>query len=212
MERFKTGIKELNDVLGGGLPLPSAVLVQGKPGAGKLVMCLQAAAVSDKSKKFMVLTNNTAAEVEETIKDLKLKTEIDFVDCYSWLSGGKSEVDSLANLNKLLLVVEDHLSKGSFLVFCSLTPLVLYNDEDAVARFLQELIAIVKSNDSVMLAVLDLGTYHPDAENTFQSLCDGVLHLDAEKGLRVMKMRDTKTSDKDYFYEISSKGFRLRDK
>ncbi|NOZ76513.1 MAG: AAA family ATPase [Euryarchaeota archaeon] len=41
MERIETGIKGLDELLEGGMPFPSVVLVAGEPGAGKTTLAMQ---------------------------------------------------------------------------------------------------------------------------------------------------------------------------
>ncbi|MFC2174491.1 RAD55 family ATPase [archaeon] len=211
MTHVKTGIKEFNEIVPG-LPNASAVLVQGTPGAGKTIFSLSLMNTTEKGKKIVVLTNNTQEEIGAEMTSFKLGFEAFFIDCYSWLSGAPAAVDSLANLSKITFLIEDALEPGSILLFDSLTPLLLYSSDDEIQRFLQQVIAIVKAKSSVIMFTLDLGTYPSDAENTFRSLCDSVVNLDSEKGLRIVKMRDTKVPAKDFFYELGPKGFRLRTK
>lgn len=42
MEQVSTGIELLDDMLGGGIPANSVVLVAGRPGAGKTILSQQA--------------------------------------------------------------------------------------------------------------------------------------------------------------------------
>ncbi len=211
MARLKTGIKEFNEIIPG-LPIPAAVLIEGEPGSGKSIFAFSLMNVKDKVKKIVLLTNNTPEETQAELTSFKIKLEPVFIDCYSWLSGGKSAVDSLSNLSKITFLIEDELEENSLVVIDSLTPLVLYNHEEEIERFMQQLIAIAKSKSSLILFTLDLGTYHSDAENTFRSLCDGVIHLNSKTGMRVLKMRETPVPAKDFFYELSGKGLRLRSK
>jgi KaiC/GvpD/RAD55 family RecA-like ATPase len=205
--RFKTGIEELNSITGG-LPTPCVILVEGKPGAGKSLFALQC--IATEGHRVVVLTNNPPKEVQDELAHEGVKLDAQYIDCYSWLAGGASAVDSLSNLSKLLVVIEDALKKGSLVVLDSLTPLILYNREDAVERFLEELTAMVKAKECVAFLTLDLGSFHPDAENTFEALVDGVFLLDKEQGLKVKKLRDTRVADKWFFYEVTDAGVRLR--
>ncbi len=41
MERVSTGVELLDDMLGGGIPANSVVLVAGRPGAGKTILSQQ---------------------------------------------------------------------------------------------------------------------------------------------------------------------------
>lgn len=211
MLRFKTGIKEFNEIIHG-LPMPSAILIEGDAGSGKTVFAYSLVNVKDKVKKIVVLTNNTPEEVTAEMESLKIKLDSVFIDCYSWLSGRKAAVDSLANLNKITFLIEDELEEGAIVVFDSLTPLVLYNHEEEIKRFMQQLIAIAKTKSCLVLFILDSGTYHTNAENTFRSLCDGVISLSLEKGMRIVKMAQTLIPNKSFFYEISANGFKLRSK
>lgn len=209
-ERFKTGIAELNTVLNG-LPIPSGILVQGQPGAGKTVFSFSVAAV--KAPRLAILTNNSPTEVQTFLKDLKIDpTDIKFLDFYSWLSGAKADVDSLSNLSRLLVKIEDHLPEKGIVILDSLTPLILYNSGDSVERFLQELIAIVKAKGCIGLFVLDIGSFPADVENTFRALSDGVINLKVGEGLTITKMADTKVPEKAFFYDIVDSGFKLRGK
>ena len=210
-ERFKSGIKELDTILQGGLPSPAAILVMGPSGSGKTIFSLEASS-SNKGKNAVILTNSTPSELQDLVKSMKIKAEFEAVDCYSWLSGERAEVDTLANLSKLLIAIESHVKLGSVVVLDSLTPLGFYNDSDSIKRFLQELVAMAKSSKAMLFVILDKGTYHEDAENVFQSLVDGVIELIPEKGLRVVKMHGTHTSSKLFYYEITDKGFQLHTK
>lgn len=211
MEKLKTAIKELNEVLEGGLPTPSALLILGDPGAGKTTFCIQMLKGLE-NKKVMMLTNNTPAEAKLILDRLQLKGDVEFIDCYSWLSGEKADVDSLTNLSRLLIKVEDALKEGSVFILDSLTPLIFYNDEEEIERFVQQLGAIVKSKKSIALIILDSGTYPLAAERAFQAMCDGVLVMEVGKGIKVTKMVDAAVHEKQYFYEITDKGIKMRNK
>ncbi len=190
------------------MPSPAVILIEGEPGAGKQLFALQC--IATEGNKVAFLTNNFPKEIKASLERMGVTLDATFVDCYSWLAGGESAIDSLGNLSQLLSVMEESLPKGSLAVFDSLTPLDLYNDAETVERFLQELVAITKAKECVLFITLDSGAYHSDAENTFESLVDGVFLLDKVKGLRIQKLRDTKTVDKEYYYETTDRGIKMR--
>lgn len=67
-ERTKTGIKELDRVLGGGIVQGSLVLVGGDPGIGKSTLLLQVCQkLADKQKKVLYISG------EESLKQIKLR-------------------------------------------------------------------------------------------------------------------------------------------
>ena len=69
-DRYKTGIQELDGVLGGGIVKGSLVLVGGDPGIGKSTLLIQVAqAVSSKNLKVLYVSG------EESLKQTKLRAE-----------------------------------------------------------------------------------------------------------------------------------------
>lgn len=69
-DRYKTGIQELDGVLGGGIVKGSLVLVGGDPGIGKSTLLIQVAqAVSGKNLKVLYVSG------EESLKQTKLRAE-----------------------------------------------------------------------------------------------------------------------------------------
>lgn len=68
-ERYHTGIKELDRVLGGGMVKGSLILVGGDPGIGKSTLLLQICQNLGKSKKILYVSG------EESEKQIKLRAE-----------------------------------------------------------------------------------------------------------------------------------------
>ena len=68
--RFKTGINELDQVLGGGIVKGSVVLIGGEPGIGKSTVILQVCGIlSDKNKKVLYVSG------EESPTQIKMRAE-----------------------------------------------------------------------------------------------------------------------------------------
>lgn len=68
-DRMKTGIAELDRVLGGGLVLGSAVLLAGEPGIGKSTLLMQLCGKADENFKILYVSG------EESKGQLKLRAE-----------------------------------------------------------------------------------------------------------------------------------------
>ncbi|OQY38073.1 MAG: DNA repair protein RadA [Spirochaetaceae bacterium 4572_7] len=66
--RYKTGIKEVNQVLGGGLMKGSSVLIGGEPGIGKSTLLLQIADSIDKNHSVLYVSG------EESANQIKLRS------------------------------------------------------------------------------------------------------------------------------------------
>ena len=67
--RYQTGIRELDNVLGGGVVPGSVVLIAGEPGIGKSTLLLEAAAGVAKHKSVLYISG------EESLDQLKLRTQ-----------------------------------------------------------------------------------------------------------------------------------------
>jgi len=69
-DRIKTGINEMDRVLGGGIVRGSLILVGGDPGIGKSTLLLQMCkSLSDKDKKILYVSG------EESLKQIKLRAD-----------------------------------------------------------------------------------------------------------------------------------------
>ncbi|CUS82318.1 DNA repair protein RadA/Sms [Candidatus Kryptonium thompsonii] len=97
-ERIKTGINELDRVLGGGIVPGSVVLVAGDPGVGKSTLMTQIVP-GLKGKKILYVTG------EESIKQLKLRTErLNFPKSFQ---SRNFLVLAETNLNLIINVIEE---------------------------------------------------------------------------------------------------------
>src|SRR3954451_10579144 len=68
-DRLKTGIPELDRVLGGGLVPGSLVLLGGEPGVGKSTLLLSALAAISRARRALLVTG------EESVAQVKLRAE-----------------------------------------------------------------------------------------------------------------------------------------
>lgn len=68
-ERYKTGIKELDRVLGGGIVKGSLILIGGDPGIGKSTLLLQVCQTMDSSSKVLYVSG------EESAKQIKMRAD-----------------------------------------------------------------------------------------------------------------------------------------
>ena len=80
MERLETGVPGLDEVLGGGIPVGSMLLVAGPPGAGKTVMTEQIAFTqAARGKRSLILT--TLSEPHDKL--------IRFCSAFPWFDGAR---------------------------------------------------------------------------------------------------------------------------
>ena len=92
--RRKTGIAELDRVLGGGLVKGSAVLVGGDPGIGKSTLLLQAAAALSKTARVAYISG------EEAVDQIRMRaTRLDLAKAKVSLASATNVRDILATLD-----------------------------------------------------------------------------------------------------------------
>ncbi|MCO5169970.1 MAG: AAA family ATPase [Planctomycetes bacterium] len=103
-EVVPTGIPGLDEVLGGGLPRRSTVVVAGLPGAGKTILCAQVALLMARAGRRSIVATITSEAHDELIQELGafdffdpalVGEEVFFVSAYPWLKKGSREAREL---------------------------------------------------------------------------------------------------------------------
>ena len=92
--RIKSGIPELDRVLGGGIMKRSAILIGGEPGIGKSTLLLQAASTADTKGRILYISG------EESAGQLKMRAS------RLGLSGDRIEIFCSGNLEDIETIIE----------------------------------------------------------------------------------------------------------
>lgn len=196
--RLPTGVARLDELLDGGFPSGSAVLVYGPPFIGKeiLTRTFLLEGARDGMPGVMVLTNAAASDVSLELAAMDPRFHeyekaglIHFVDTYSKSIGAEGEMpnaeylDGPVNLNALALAVGNVQRKliakhpNHRLVFDSLSTLIAYTNPQTAFRFLQVLVGKAKRAGATSLLLLDQGM-HTDAEvQMLKHLMDGIVEM-----------------------------------
>jgi DNA repair protein RadA/Sms len=104
--RIKSGIVELDRVLGGGIMKCSAVLVGGEPGIGKSTLLLQlAAAVETKGRVLYVSGEESAGQLRLRADRLGIKNNMERIEILC--TGSLEEIETVLNSVKPVLVLID---------------------------------------------------------------------------------------------------------
>ena len=93
-KRIKSGIPELDRVLGGGIMKRSAILVGGEPGIGKSTLLLQAAAAADTKGRILYVSG------EESAGQVKMRAD------RLGINGDRIEIFCSGNLEDILTIIE----------------------------------------------------------------------------------------------------------
>jgi KaiC/GvpD/RAD55 family RecA-like ATPase len=110
MERVKTGIKGFDELVEGGFPKGSVVLVTGVPGSGKTVFCMQVARnLAKKEKKVLYLTADG-----ESAEDLIAQAKLLGMDLSDVVKSGNLRVERMGKrgLGPFREIIKDAAKRG----------------------------------------------------------------------------------------------------
>ncbi|MBN1280414.1 MAG: hypothetical protein JXA00_02065 [Candidatus Thermoplasmatota archaeon] len=234
--RISTGLQGLDDLLQGGYPKGSVVLVAGTPGTGKTIVCFQYInAGINSGEKCLFLTS------DERIDNLMAQAQRFGFEFHPAVSTGQLKFMYL-DLDKRTthkeMEEEIRLGQYSRVVLDSLTPLSempvwvvsrgteIIPPEDSVAHtplpldsiqavrmHVRRLLSILQSDNCTALVTSEVaeGSRNLSRDSVSEFLVDGILLLDLDSAmdrrkLTVRKMRGTKHTLKPRDIEINSKG------
>ncbi|TMI35286.1 hypothetical protein E6H26_06385 [Candidatus Bathyarchaeota archaeon] len=227
-----TGIKVLDDLLGGGLPRPSAVGVIGAVGSGKSSLVRQLA-VTMLERDFRVLyyaIDESAEDVRESVSSYgidvnKYETEgrLSFIDIAYPVEEPEQIVDSTFKFSDLVAQGRSftlkHLGKKQFVVMDSLTPFFLMVEAKRVFQFGQVLKYATRFAKAIGIATLHTKVLDETIENAMVNFADVVLELERRKTaegplarggtLRLVKMGKTPIPSRGYYYEMTPQGIAI---
>ncbi len=145
-----------------------------------------------KVKGIYVSTNKPYSTASKELKELGVLDEITFVDCASGLCGEHPEEEKViflknpADLTNLSIILDEYfhkLGEGSFLVFDSLSTMLIYTPIDVLTKFTHSLGVKIKSHGikSLILAVNQEAV--KELVNFLSTVADKIMYLTIdEKG------------------------------
>jgi KaiC/GvpD/RAD55 family RecA-like ATPase len=231
LEKKRTGSKSagfdyFNEIMGGGIPVGSSVLITGATASGKSILCQQLAFKYLAEKKACVfisyddLPNKIRKNMETfglDLSDYEEKGAIIFIDCYSSLAGTRSyekhsvqQPFALTELNIATSTAWDEINNMPKALFLdSATSLFTNLDASRVIEFLQDRSAKIKANNGIFVFTLGKGIVEPNFVNRLEEVVDCIIELDIheEQGnilrkMRVKKLRGQKHLEKYVTFSI----------
>ncbi|MEM2982688.1 MAG: RAD55 family ATPase [Candidatus Bathyarchaeia archaeon] len=222
-KKLSTGIDFVDELLQGGIPSPSTILLMGDPGSGRELFIYQMVAEFLREGRGVtyVSTDDFPSRIREAIIRLGVDVEhyeadgkIVFVDCYSKLvgseSGEKYNVDPSNLVEQAILLSKLLPENDGLLVLDSATTLFQSAGVKSSIEFLRRITARVRKSEVNFLVSLANGVFHPAIVVAAQEVVDGVIEtkIVEELGtlktkLRILKMRNAKYDTSWVAYSFS---------
>jgi len=216
IERIKTGIPGLDEMMGGGMPYPSTVLVAGGTGTGKTTFCMQflfkGAELGERGLYF-----TTFSEPPEWM--LKFMSTYEFVDLKRFGQDIKYvdlsyTLESVTNMDEILEAIETEIInfKPKRIV---IDPISVMEESlgKNYRRFLFRFATMTKNWQTATLVTGESKQGAPYPQD-LAYISDGVIilyNLEVERlrkrSLEILKMRGTSHMSGKQAVDISEKGF-----
>ncbi|MGC8610148.1 MAG: DUF7504 family protein [Thermoplasmata archaeon] len=202
-EKVKTGTRRLDDLLYGGFPLGSNILIYGPAYTGKevLIYSFLAEGVRKGIPVIIILIDKTVDIFEKDIKfvlpawdSFVEKGLVKYIDAYSKSIGEKTDrkdvlyLDSQTDLAKISEVVDNFASeikknyKYYRLAFISISTILTFAEPQTVVRFLQPFTTKRKKENAVSLYLLEKGLHEENTIQMVSYLMDGMIEFKVEGG------------------------------
>lgn len=225
---YPTGIKTLDQILGGGLPAAGNVLLDGDPLCGKKPLMMQFVYEGLKMNipGIFVLTDYGFPEWKTMMDSSGWKIDayeknglLQVIDCYSRqfdpsLSdegivayvAGPADLSGismqLSGLQEQIVKIADNHRLG----FHSLSSLLETNPPETVFRFLQFITGKFRRSGATAMYALERGMHDEKQVKMIEHLMDGVIEFSEDK----MRVRGLMGASNSYHkYELTDKGVRV---
>jgi KaiC/GvpD/RAD55 family RecA-like ATPase len=224
IQRKTTGVEKLDEVLDGGFPHNSSVIVVGPPGVGKSTFINQFMydGLSEGEKGVYLTLDNSPDEVRENAayfgwEFTQYEEDFVFIDGYSWREGedisGRFAIKGPSDLNQMNMTLADAMSEvgdgSKRMVLDSVSTLVLYTDPNSAVKFLQVVGAKSKASDGCLLMTLEEGVHDEQTISTLNYVADGMIRMKMDGDTRkisVQRMEKTSHSSDWMEYKITEDG------
>lgn len=237
MKRIPSGVPGLDELIQGGFPVGTNLLLLGAPMTGKTTMAMQFIykGLTLGEGGIFISTNETAEDVQKKMTLFSWDTSsfeemgiMKYVDCYGMMIDNKlsdtlsiKRVPSILAFTSLSVVLSEmcshfwKLQKQLRIVFDSISSLLLYTRPDAVLRFLHVLLGRFKRMDAVSILTLEEGMHGETVETTLKQLCEGAFRLTQignERAIRCLGLAATHCTTQEIMFEITDEGLIIKQK
>ncbi|MEM5784744.1 MAG: ATPase domain-containing protein [Candidatus Aenigmatarchaeota archaeon] len=218
-ERIKTGIGKLDELMGGGIPPKSIVLLKGQSGFGKSTLAkqfIEDGLLRDQKCLYIAIDENPK-EIREYFKKNKISTKnLIIIDAYSSRHNRKSDeefaIEGQLDLDKLSILITDVLeklksNKEKRCVIDTISSLSLISEPDILIKFIQNTISKLKDYEITSILIVEEGTLEQKTLATISYMVDGIIEFKGEgskRYIRIAKMKGTHSIQDFWEYKIKN--------
>lgn len=230
MSDYTTGIKELDDAIGG-IRKGSNIMLIGPPMSGKeaiLNFIMYHGAVVNGNAIVTVTTRESASHILEWFKERKMDlpmSRIGLIDCVTKTLGGtavenesikiaSSPVDLTGIGVKISQFFEEFSMKKNIqkmqLHINSLSTILMYSNIQTVFRFLHVFTGRIKAAGALGIYVIESGMHDEQAVATLKQLFDGMIEIKSEEDKNFIRVVSTSQKPTPWFeYEIEGQNIKI---
>ncbi|MEM0163070.1 MAG: ATPase domain-containing protein [Thermoplasmata archaeon] len=200
-EKVKTGTRRLDDLLFGGFPIGSNVIVYGPAYSGKEVLIYSFIAEGLKKGviSIILLLDKTLEEVMQDMKfvlpdieEYRTKGLLYIIDAYSRSIGDKTVVEgveyisSQTDVNSIMNSIDEIVQKNKSsekyyrLAVLSLSTLLTFMDNQQLLKFLQPFTTKRKRDKGVSMYMMEKGIHSENEVQMISYLMDGIIEFKTE--------------------------------
>ena len=215
IERIPTGIPGLDEMIGGGLPVPSITLVAGEAGTGKTTFCNQFLCKGAERKEpglYIMISGGSPslvfkfASTYEFVKEDYFGKEIHYIDLGEAVEDTKGTLDSLDLIQSKIIEFQ-----SKRMVICNPSELREILKDD-YRRFLLKLARTIRDMNVVSLITSETGPGYPYPAD-IAHIADGIILLHnievnyvRIRSVEILKMAGTPHMSGKHGLDISAKG------
>jgi KaiC/GvpD/RAD55 family RecA-like ATPase len=197
---IRTGVKGLDKLLGGGIPLSAPFLLYGSPHCGKKPIIMQLAHMNaDKNRPIIFIITDFGVNRWKEIMvkegwDISHHKNMFFIDCYSTQFGMCPVGENVTCLevpfalttlsiecSKFLDEIKETYRQDPIVIIHSLSTLIETFGPDAVYRFLQFFIGKLRNDKVTTIFSMQAGMHGDRTEMMITSLMDGYIEMKDSK-------------------------------
>jgi circadian clock protein KaiC len=219
MRIVKTGIEELDLVLGGGLPEGSLVILAGSPGTGKTIlaqqMCFGIATRERRAVYYTTLSESHAKLIDHMAQfsffnAVELGTRVEFIDLADLLSGDEEPDGATAEV-----VRECFATNPGIVVIDSAKALRDYGDPKTMRKTLYDFASLVAGTGVVLVLVGEYTEQEMEELPEF-AIADVIIRMAYEsrepvdrRWLRTIKLRGARHLEGKHAMRVSDAGIKV---